>query len=171
MFTLSPVVLFTVVVSVATAEFTVFFVVAAVVPVGFEVTDTVCELFIVVVAASLVSFSSFADEVLTASAAVTAVTGLDSASSVCPQAVSSRLHKATTAIAFFIKSPRLICFLNYSIKSYSNPDVFANSTYSITLTPWLCATLTFQVRVQARRTFLHRECFPPRFPSAESAAA
>jgi hypothetical protein len=87
-----------------------FFVVVTVVPVGFEDEDTVCELFFVVVVASLVSFSSFADEVsvsvVLSETVVVVVSTLDSVSSICPQAVSSRLHIAKIVIAFFIVSPR-----------------------------------------------------------------
>lgn len=87
-----------------------FFVVVTVVPVGFEDEDTVCELFFVVVVASLVSFSSFADEVsvsvVLSETVVVVVSDLDSVSSICPQAVSRRLHIAKIVIAFFIVSPR-----------------------------------------------------------------
>ena len=87
-----------------------FLVVVAVVPVGFETEDTVCELvFKAVVAASLVSFSSFADILfvefvsaeLSEAVAVT-VSGLNPASSVCQQPDSSILHTAKIVIAFFI---------------------------------------------------------------------
>ena len=87
--------------------------VVTVIPVGFEDEDTVCELFFVVVVASLVSFSSFADEVSAVSspavlseAIAVVVSDLDSVSSICPQAVSRRLHIAKIVIAFFIVSPR-----------------------------------------------------------------
>ena len=84
--------------------------VVTVIPVGFEDEDTVCELFFVVVVASLVSFSSFADEVsvsvVLSEIVVVVVSTLDSVSSICPQAVSSRLHIAKIVIAFFIVSPR-----------------------------------------------------------------
>ena len=87
-----------------------FFVVVTVIPVGFEDEDAVCELFFVVVVASLVSFSSFADEVsvsvVLSETVVVVVSTLDSVSSICPQAVSSRLHTAKIVIAFFIVSPR-----------------------------------------------------------------
>lgn len=97
------------------------------VSVGFEVTDTVCELVLkVVVAASLVSFSSFADEasvsVVFSEAVVVVVTGLDSVSSTCPQPDSSKLHIAKIVIIFFIAFTPKICFLNYSIKTSQNPD-------------------------------------------------
>lgn len=84
--------------------------VVTVIPVGFEDEDAVCELFFVVVVASLVSFSSFADEVsvsvVLSETVVVVVYTLDSVSSICPQAVSSRLHTAKIVIAFFIVSPR-----------------------------------------------------------------
>ena len=90
-----------------------FWVVVTVVPVGFEEEDTVCEFFLVVVVASLVFFSSFADEVSAVSspavlseAIAVVVSDLDSVSSICPQAVSRRLHIAKIVIAFFIVSPR-----------------------------------------------------------------
>ena len=84
--------------------------------VGFEVSDTVCELVLkVVVAASLVSFSSFADvtaETVTAvvvwlTAEVSTLTDLSAVSAAFPQADKNTAQNIDMTIAFFILSRSL----------------------------------------------------------------
>ena len=83
-------------------------VLALIVSIEAEVSDTVCELFLVVVVVSLVSFSSFADvtaEAVTVvvvwlAAEVSTLTALSAVSSALPQAVSITVQSIEINIAF-----------------------------------------------------------------------
>ena len=82
-------------------------VLALIVSIDAEVSDTVCELFLVVVVVSLVSFSSFADvtaEPVTVVAVwLTAeVSALSAESDTFPQAVSITAQSIDMTIALFI---------------------------------------------------------------------
>ena len=90
--------------------------------VGFEVSDTVCELVLkVVVAASLVSFSSFADvtaETVTAvvvwlTAEVSTLTDLSAVSAAFPQADKNTAQSIKINIALFISSRSLSSNISY----------------------------------------------------------
>jgi hypothetical protein len=96
---------------------------AVVFSVGFEVSDTVCVLFFVVVVATLVSFSSFADvlaEVVNVVVWLTAeVSTLSAGSETLPQEVKMTVQKIDIKIAFLIKIT-LLCQAIYhksSVKS------------------------------------------------------
>ena len=87
-------------------------VVVTVISVGFEVSDTVCELVLkVVVAASLVSFSSFAVAAEVVNVVVVWLTSEVSAlfvdSDTFPQAVSITVQSIEIYIALFISSRSL----------------------------------------------------------------
>ena len=72
-----------------------------------EVSDTVCELFRVVVAVSLVSFSSFTDVTVTVVWFTAEISALSTDSDTVPQAVSITVQSIEIYIAFFISSRSL----------------------------------------------------------------
>ena len=85
-------------------------VLALIVSIEAEVSDTVCELFLVVVVASLVSFSSFVDvteEAVTVvvvwlAAEVSTLTALSAVSAAFPQADKNTAQSIDMTIAFFM---------------------------------------------------------------------
>jgi hypothetical protein len=118
---------------------------AVVFSVGFEVSDTVCVLFFVVVVATLVSFSSFADvlaEVVNVVVWLTAeVSTLSAGSETLPHEVKITVLNTKIAIAFFIKNHAPLSS-NISQKFSKIHRIGASSTFVTIRTARFCRCFT-----------------------------